>query len=141
MELMRDHFEGTVLDMTQDIGAGPFQNPYRWRPLTFMVDSVEYCNERAISTQQTGFVFVSQMRSFLPNPVGGIHWFGVDDAASTVFTPMYCGITEVPEPFKVGNGSMMEFSENSAFWIFNMVSNFAYTAYNRIHPDIETEIR
>jgi dipeptidase len=136
MSLMRDHFEGTPLDMTVDIGAGPFHNPYRWRPLTYVVDSVEYCNERAISTQQTGFVFVSQMRNFLPNPVGGIHWFGVDDAASTVFTPMYCGITKVPEPYKVGNGSLMEFTENSAFWIFNMISNFAYTAYSRIHPDI-----
>jgi dipeptidase len=138
MSLMRDHYEGTPMDMTKDIGAGPFHNPYRWRPLTFMVDSVLYCNERATSTQQTGFVFVAQSRNFLPDPIGGILWFGVDDAASSVFTPMYCGITAVPEAYKVGNGSMMEFSDKSAFWIFNQVSNFAYTAYSRIHPDIDS---
>jgi dipeptidase len=138
MSLMRDHYEGTPLDMTKDIGAGPFHNPYRWRPLTYTVDNVEYCNERAISTQQTGFVFVAQSRNFLPNPIGGILWFGVDDAANSVFTPMYCGITKVPEPFAVGNGSMMEFSDKAAFWIFNQVSNFAYTAYSRIHPDIDS---
>ncbi len=137
MSLMRDHFEGTPMDMTTDIGAGSFQNPYRWRPLTFTVDSVDYCNERAITTQQTGFSFVAQSRNFLPDPIGGILWFGVDDASSTVYTPMYCGMTEVPKPFAVGNGSMMEFSDNSAFWIFNMVSNFSYTGYNYIHPDIE----
>jgi dipeptidase len=141
MAIMRDHYEGTPLDMTKDFGAGPFHNPYRWRPLTFKYnkdDSVEYCNERAIATQQTGFVFVSQMRNFLPDPVGGIHWFGVDDAASTVFTPMYCGMTEIPEPFKVGNGDMMTFSDKAVFWIFNQVSNFAYTAYSRIHPEIDS---
>ncbi len=136
MGIMRDHFEGTVLDMTKDFGAGPFENPYRWRPLTWEVDSVEYCNERAISTQQTGFSFVAQSRSNLPDPIGGILWFGVDDASSTVYTPMYCGITEVPENYEVGNGAMMEFSFNSAFWIFNMVTNLAYTRYSDIHPDI-----
>jgi len=136
MAIMRDHYEGTPMDMTKDFGAGPYGNPYRWRPLTYKVDSLEYCNERAISTQQTGFVFVSQMRSFFPDPIGGIHWFGVDDAASTVFTPMYCGITEVPAEFAVGNGDLMTFSDHSAFWIFNMVSNFGYTAYNLIHPDV-----
>ncbi|MCB2219463.1 MAG: C69 family dipeptidase [Bacteroidetes bacterium] len=139
MDYMRDHLEGTPLDMTQDIGAGPFGNPYRWRPLTWEVDGVAYCNERATATQQTGFVFVSQARSWLPDPVGGIHWFGVDDAASTVFTPMYCGITRVPESYAVGNGSMMEFSFDAAFWVFNMVSNFAYTRYNIIHPEIRAE--
>jgi len=137
MSLMRDHFEGTVLDMTKDVGAGPFQNPYRWRPLTWEVDSVEYCNERAISTQQTGFSFVTQSRSNLPNPIGGIIWFGVDDASSTVYVPMYCGITRVPETFAEGNGSMMEYSADAAFWVFNQVSNFAYTRYNLIHPEIE----
>jgi dipeptidase len=137
MGLMRDHFEGTALDMTKDIGAGPFAKPYRWRPLTWEVDSVVYCNERAIATQQTGFSFVTQSRSNLPDPIGGIIWFGVDDASSTVYTPMYCGMTEIPENFKVGNGDMMDFTFNSAFWIFNMVSNFAYTRYSDIHPDIE----
>ena len=139
MDFMRDHLEGTPLDMTKDMGAGPFENPYRWRPLTWEVDGQRYCNERATSTQQTGFVFVTQSRSWLPDPVGGIFWFGVDDAASTVFTPMYCGITEVPNAFAAGNGSMMEFSFESGFWVFNLVSNFAYTRYNLIHPEIRAK--
>lgn len=136
MNFMRDHLEGTELYMGNDIGAAPFGLPYRWRPLTWQVDSVEYCNERATATQQTGFSFVTQARSWLPDPIGGINWFSVDDAASTVYVPMYCGITEVPEKYAVGNGSMMEFSEDAAFWIFNLVSNFAYTRWNLIHPEI-----
>jgi dipeptidase len=137
MGMMRDHFEGTPLDMTKDIGAGPFKLPYRWRPLTFKVDSANYVNERAISTQQTGFSFVAQSRSWLPNPIGGIFWFGVDDTYSTCYTPMYCGITEIPECFKVGNGDMLTFSETSAFWTFNLVSNFAYLRYDAMIPDIQ----
>jgi dipeptidase len=137
MGLMRDHFEGTALDMTKDIGAGPFKLPYRWRPLTFKVDSVAYCNERAASTQQTGFSFVAQSRSWLPNQIGGILWFGVDDTYSTCYVPMYCGINEIPECFKVGNGDMLTYSETSAFWIFNTVSNFAYLRYDAIIPDIQ----
>lgn len=136
MDFMRDHLEGTPLDMTQDIGAGAFENPYRWRPLTWEVDGVTYCNERATATQQTGFIFVAQSRSWLPNPLGGILWFGVDDAASTVFNPMYCSMTEIPKSYAVGTGSMMDFTFESAFWVFNMVSNFAYTRYNIIHPEI-----
>jgi len=136
MELMRDHFQGTEWDMTQDIGAGPFQLPYRWRPLTWEVDGVEYCNERAISTQQTGFSFVSQSRSWLPNPIGGILWFGVDDTYSTVYTPMYCNITEIPGSFEVGNGGLYDFSWNSAFWVFNFVSNFTYLRYNMMIEDV-----
>ncbi len=136
MNYMRDHLEGTELDMRKDVGAGPFENPYRWRPLTWDVDSVKYCNERATATQQTGFSFVSQMRSWLPDPIGGIHWFSVDDAASTVYFPMYCGATDIPQAYKHGNGAMMEFSNKSAFWIFNQVSNFAYLRYNVIHPEI-----
>lgn len=130
MEMMRDHFEGTELDMTKDLGAGPYQLPYRWRGLTWTVDSVEYCNERAISTQQTGFSFVTQSRSWLPDPIGGIIWFGVDDTYSTCYVPMYCGITEIPECFRVGNGDMLTYSETSAFWTFNKVTNFAYLRYN-----------
>lgn len=128
--MMRDHFEGTELDMTQDLGAGPHALPYRWRGLTWEVDSVEYCNERAISTQQTGFSFVSQSRSWLPDPIGGILWFGVDDTYSTCYAPMYCGITEIPECFAVGNGDLLNYSETSAFWIFNTVTNFAYLRYD-----------
>jgi dipeptidase len=139
MDYMRDHLEGTPLDMTKDMGAGPFDNPYRWRPLTWKVDGEVYCNERATATQQTGFVFVSQSRSWLPDPVGGILWFGVDDAASTVFVPMYCGITKAPDAYAVGNGSLMDFTFDAAFWVFNMVSNYAYTRYNLIHPEVRAK--
>jgi len=137
MELMRDYYQGTDLDMTKDVGAGPYSCIVRWRPLTWKVDGKEYLNERAISTQQTGFSFVAQSRASLPDPVGGIIWFGVDDTYSTVYTPMYCGITKVPNCFAEGNGSIMEFSETSAFWIFNQVSNFAYTRYSNMIPDIQ----
>jgi len=137
MGMMRDHYQGTALDMTKDVGAGPFKLPYRWRPLTFKVDSANYVNERAISTQQTGFSFVAQSRSWLPDPVGGILWFGVDDAYSTCYTPMYCGITEIPECFKVGNGDMLTYSETAAFWVFNVVSNFAYLRYDAMIPDVQ----
>jgi dipeptidase len=136
IEMMRDHFEGTEMDMTKDPGAGPYSCPYRWRPLTWKVGDKTYFNERAISTQQTGFSFVSQSRSWLPNPIGGILWFGVDDSYSTVYTPMYCGMTKIPGNFAVGNGSMMEFSDSSAFWIFNQVSNYAYTRYKDMIPEI-----
>jgi len=135
--MMRDHYENTELDMTNDIGAGPFQLPYRWRGMTWQVDSVEYCHERAISTQQTGFSFVTQSRSWLPNPIGGILWFGVDDTYSTCYTPMYCGITEIPECFRVGNGDMLTYSETSAFWTFNYVTNFAYLRYSDMIKDVQ----
>lgn len=135
-EMMRDHYEGTDLDWRFDIGAGPFESPYRWAPLGWEVDSVKYCNERPIATQQTGFTFVAQMRRWLPNPIGGILWFGVDDAAQTVFTPMYCSITEIPECYKVGNGDLYTFSWTSAFWIYNWVSNMVYTKYNYMHDDL-----
>jgi dipeptidase len=138
MGMMRDYFQGTKMDMTQDIGAGPFRCIVRWRPMTWELDSVPYINERAISTQQTGFSFVAQSRSWLPGPIGGILWFGVDDTYSTVYTPMYCGITKVPDNFAVGNGSMMQFSDSSAFWIFNQVSNFAYTKYSYMISEIQT---
>ena len=136
MDFMRNHLEGTDLDMSKDLGAGPYGNPYRWRPLTWKVDGVTYCNERATATQQTGFSFVAQSRNWLPDAVGGINWFGVDDASSSVYFPVYCGITRVPETFAVGNGKIMDFTSKSAFWIFNQVSNFAYTRYNVIHPEI-----
>ncbi|MBL4559989.1 MAG: C69 family dipeptidase [Labilibaculum sp.] len=136
MDFMRNHLEGTELDMSKDMGAGPYGNPYRWRPLTWKVDGVAYCNERATATQQTGFSFVTQSRNWLPDAVGGINWFGVDDASSSVYFPVYCGITRVPETFAVGNGKMMDFTSKSAFWVFNQVSNFAYTRYNEIHPEI-----
>ncbi|MCI0512791.1 C69 family dipeptidase [candidate division KSB1 bacterium] len=137
MELMRDHFEGTPLDMTQDLGAGPYSLPYRWRPLTWKVDSLEYLNERATSTQQTGFSFVTQSRAWLPDPIGGVLWFGVDDTYSTVYNPMYAGMREVPPGFAVGTGSFHDFTWESAFWVFNFVSNFAYSRYCDMIQDIQ----
>ena len=137
IDMMRDYFQGTPIDMTKDFGAGPYQCIVRWRPLFWDIDSLTYFNERAISTQQTGFSFVTQSRSWLPDPVGGILWFGVDDTYSTVYSPMYCGITSVPESYAVGNGSMMEFSYDAAFWVFNQVSNFAYTRYYYMITEIQ----
>jgi dipeptidase len=137
MAMMRDYYQGTPLDMTKDIGAGPNKVIVRWRPMTWKVDGVTYLNERAISTQQTGFSFITQSRSSLPDPVGGILWFGVDDTYSTVYSPMYCGMNAVPPSFAVGNGAMMEFSPDAAFWVFNQVSNFAYTRYNLMLPYIQ----
>jgi dipeptidase len=137
MNMMRDHYENTELEMSHDLGAGPFSLPYRWRAMTWKVDSVEYCHERAISTQQTGFSFVTQSRGWLPNPIGGILWFGVDDTYSTCYAPMYCGITEIPECFKVGNGDMLTYSETSAFWTFNMVTNFTYLRYIDMIKDVQ----
>lgn len=135
-EFMRDHLEGTELDMSKDLGAEPFGLPIRWRPLTWEVNGVNYCNERATATQQTGFSFISQMRNWLPNPIGGIHWFGVDDAACSVYAPMYCSITQAPHTFERGNGAMMRWSDDAAFWAFNQVSNFTYTRWNLIHPEV-----
>ena len=136
MNLMRDHYEGTKMDMTKDIGAGPFDCPYRWRPMTMKVDSVAYIQERAVSTQQTGFVFVAQSRSWLPDPIGGIFWFGVDDTYTMVFSPMYCSMTKVPDAYRVGNGDLLHYSATSAFWTFSQVSNWAYTKYNYMIKDI-----
>jgi dipeptidase len=135
--MMRDHYEGTVLDMTRDPGAGPFQLPYRWRPMTWTVDSVTYCHERAISTQQTGFSFVAQSRPNFPDPIGGIIWFGVDDTYSTCYMPVYCGINKIPNSLKVGNGDFLTWSETSAFWTFNTVSNFCYLRYNDMIKDVQ----
>ncbi|MDE6630731.1 MAG: C69 family dipeptidase [Bacteroidales bacterium] len=135
-DFMRDHFEGTSLDMSKDLGAGPFGCPYRWRPMGFEYEGKNYIHERATSTQQTGFSFIAQCRSWMPDPVGGILWFGVDDTYFTCYTPMYCGITEIPECFREGNGNMAEYSPTSAFWLFNIVSNFAYTRYNDMAADI-----
>jgi len=134
---MRDHYEGTPLQFNDGVGAGPYHLPYRWRPMEFTVDSVTYLHERSIATQQTGYSFIAQSRNWLPDPVGGIYWFGVDDADGCVYAPMYCGITAIPESYAVGNGSMIRWSETSAFWTFNLVTNWAYTRYDVIHPEIE----
>jgi len=133
---MRDHYEGTDLDMTKDPGAGPFKVPYRWRPLSWKIDGQEYTNERAIATQQTGFVIVPQMRNWMPDAVGGILWFGVDDADMAVFTPVYCSVLTSPECYRVGNGDLYHFSWTSAFWIHNWVANMAYNKYSYMIQDI-----
>jgi len=135
-DVMRDHYEGTALDMTKDAGAGGHALPYRWRPMGFKVDGVEYTNERAIATQQTGFWLLGQARSWLPDEVGGIFWFGVDDAATSALTPIYSSSLRVPECFRVGNGDMLTYSPTSAFWLFNRVTNFAYLLYDRVAPEI-----
>ena len=137
MALMRDHFEGTEFDMTKDVGAGPFACPYRWRPMEWEVDGGKYVHERAISTQQTGYSFIAQMRSELPDPIGGVIWWGVDDTYSTVWAPMYCGIREVPGPYAAGVADLHHFSWNSLFWTFNWVANFAYSRYSDMIVDIQ----
>ena len=136
MDCMRDHYEGTKMDMTTDIGAGGEGLPYRWRPMYWTVDGVEYCNERATATQQTGFWLVGQAR---PEKVG-ILWFGTDDAATSPLTPIYVNCQEVPECLKEGNGSMLKYSDTSMFWITNRVAQFAYLRYNIIGKHVRTEV-
>jgi dipeptidase len=139
MGLMRDYYQNTPMDMTKDLGAGPYANTVRWRPMTWQVDGKTYVHERAIATQQTGFSFVTQSRSWLPDPVGGIIWFGVDDTYYTVYTPMYCGMTSVPQSFAVGNGDIMTYSDNAAFWVFNEVTNFVYSRASVMTPDLQAK--
>ena len=134
--MMRDHFEGTPLDMTKDVGAGPFKVSYRWRPMTFTVDSVEYTHERAIATQQTGFSLVAQLNAKAPEAMRGVLWFGVDDANTSVYVPMYCCLTEVPYEYREGNGDLLNLSWDAAFWVTNFVANQAYNRYSQMIPDI-----
>ena len=133
-DVMRDHFEGTPMDMTQDIGAGGNALPYRWRPMEFTVDGKTYVNERAIATQQTGFWMVGQARNYVPDEVGGIRWFGTDDAATSYLTPIYTSISEVPECFREGNGDLLHYSPTASFWINNRISNACYKMYNIMAP-------
>ena len=136
MDCMRDHYEGTKMDMTTDIGAGGEECPYRWRPMYFTVDGVEYCNERATATQQTGFWLVGQAR---PEKVG-ILWFGTDDAATSPLTPIYVTSQEVPECLREGNGSMLEYSDTAMFWVTNRIAQFAYLRYNIIGKHVRSEV-
>ena len=133
-DVMRDHFEGTPMDMTQDIGAGGNACPYRWRPMSFSWEGERYCNERAIATQQTGFWFVAQARGWLPDEVGALVWFGCDDAATSYLTPIYVNSKEVPECLRVGNGDILHYSPTSTFWICNRVANACYKMYNYMAP-------
>ena len=139
-DVMRDHYEGTPMDMTQDIGAGGNALPYRWRPMGFEHDGKKYINERAIATQQTGFWFVGQSRGWLPDTIGGVNWFGCDDAATSYLTPIYTTINDVPECFRVGNGNMITYSPTSAFWVTNRVANACYKAYDMMAPTVRTAI-
>lgn len=139
-DVMRDHYEGTPMDMTQDIGAGGNALPYRWRPMNFKHGDKTYMNERAIATQQTGFWFVGQSRGWLPDEIGGVNWFGCDDAATSYLTPIYTSTYEVPECFREGNGNMVTYSPTSAFWITNRVANACYKAYNIMFPTVDAAI-
>ena len=134
---MRDHYEGTPLDISKDFGAGPYHAPYRLSPLDFEVDGQKYFNERPISTQQSGFVFVAQMRADLPDAIGGVLWFGTDDANMTVFTPVYCCTDKVPVCYtRVDGADYITFSWNSSFWIFNWVANMVYPRYDLLIGDV-----
>ncbi len=133
-DVMRDHFEGTPMDMTVDIGAGGNALPYRWRPMSFKWEGKTYVNERAIATQQTGFWFVAQSRGFLPDEVGALIWFGCDDAATSYLTPIYVNSKTVPECLRVGNGDMLHYSATSQFWMCNRVANACYKMYDHMAP-------
>ncbi len=132
----RDYLQGTDFDLSQDIGGGPWSMPYRWRPLTWEVDGKTYFHERTTATQQTAFSFITQSRKDLPDPIGGIIWFGVDDTNTTVYIPMYAGINKVPGSFKEGFGSIIDYEEDAAFWVFNKVSHFTYLRYSLTIGDV-----
>ncbi len=136
MSFKRDYLQGTEYDKGKDLGAGPWGAPYRWGGLTWEVDGKKYFHERPVATQQTAFSWISQSRKEMPDPIGGLLWFGVDDANMTVYVPMYAGIRRAPESYAVGNGHILEYSDDAAFWTFNKVSNFVYSRYNLMLPDI-----
>ena len=136
-DCMRDQYEGTPLDITQGPDAGPWNSKLRYGSLGFQYDSVQYWFERPIATQQTAWSFVAQMRGYESAKAGGIFWFGVDDAASTVYVPIYSTITEVPNCFAESNGDMYTYSPTAAWWTFNIVANWAYTKYSAMMPDIK----
>ena len=133
-DVMRDHYEGTPMDMRTDIGAGGNASPYRWRPMNFTWEGKTYVNERAIATQQTGFWFVAQSRGWLPDEIGALLWFGCDDAATSYVTPVYVNTKEVPECVRVGNGDLLHYSATSQFWMCNRVANACYKMYDRMEP-------
>lgn len=136
---MADHFEGTVLQFDEDVGAGPYNTPYRWRPMGFTVNGRDYTNERSVATQQTGWSFVAEVRPNLPDPLKALFWFGVDDTACTLYTPFYAGITRIPSSWAENAGAdIMSFSFDSAFWVFNLVSQYAYTWWSYVYPEIQS---
>ena len=136
---MRDHYEGTALALdTTNVGGGIYQMPYRPTPLQFKVDGKTYFNERPISTQQTAFSFVSQLRSWMPREIGGVIWFGNDDANMVAYTPVYCGNTVQPECYNTPDADAVTFSDKNAFWVCNWVSNMVYPRYSQIFPELQT---
>lgn len=139
MGLMRDFYQGTELDMTKGVAAGPYGMPYRWRPLTWTYNNETYFNERPISTPQTAWSYVAQMRSEMPDEVGGVFWFGFDDTYMTVYTPLYTSINKIPYNYAPQNASLSKFSWESTFWVFNTVANFAYPKFSIIIDDIQKE--
>ncbi len=139
-DVMRDHYEGTPMDMTTDIGAGGNALPYRWRPMDFEYEGKKYTNERAIATQQTGFWFVGQARGDYPDVIGGILWFGTDDAATSYVTPIYSNTNRVPDCFKQGNGDLLTYSKHASFWINNRITNACYRMYNIMAPYVRERI-
>ena len=139
MASMRDHYEGTPFDLHNDIGQGPYEAPYRPTPLTWEYEGKTYFNERPISTQQAGFTFVSQLRSWLPAEIGGIMWFGNDEANMIAYTPIYAGATEVPECYREGTADGRTFSMKSAFWVCNWVANMTYPRYSMLFPSLQAE--
>ncbi len=139
-ECMRDHFEGTPFSLDSDMGQGIWEMPYRPTPLYFKVDGKKYFNERPTSTQQTGFTYVAQLRSFLPREVGGVLWFGNDDSNMIAYTPIYCCSTRVPECYDAPGADAVTFSDKSAFWVCNWVSNMVYPRYSMLFPSLR-EVR
>ena len=133
---MRDQYEGTPLDITQGTDAGPWHSKLRYGSLGFKLDSLQYWFERPTATQQTAWSFVAQMRGYVPDHVGGIFWFGVDDAATNLYVPVYCRANAVPWCYNPDNGDLYTYSATSAFWIYNQVANFAYAKYSVMLPEI-----
>ena len=140
MSAIGDHYENTPFDMTNDPGAGPYLSPYRPRPLAWKYNEQTYFNERPVGTQQSSFSFISQMRSSLPNPIGGILWFANDDAHTSPYTPVYCCVREVPSCYTLKYGNAVKFSLKSAFWVQNWVSNMVYPRYSQVYPDVKRVI-
>ena len=138
MTAIRDHYEDTPFALDKDLGEGPYGMPYRPTPLVFTVDCVKYFNERPTSTQQTGFSFVSQMRSWLPRQIGGVLWFGNDDANMIAYTPIYCGSSRQPECYNTPNADAVTFNWNNAYWVCNWVSNMTYPRYSMLFPSVKT---
>lgn len=137
MSSMRDHYEGTPFDITKDVGAGPYEAPYRPTPLVWEHKGKKYFNERPISTQQTAGTYVIQLRASLPNAIGGVLWYGNDDPNMVAYTPVYCCASKAPECYDPKDASDVKFSWNSAFWVENWVSNMTYPRYSQLFPSVK----